>query len=220
MIIYLDESGNLGFDFSKAGTSKTFIITLLVCNDRESVNGFKTAVRRTLKHKINKKKGAFNARELKGSETLYGVKAYFYRQLPQDGWCIYSVVLDKQRLLASMVKLPEKKKIYNFLARFILEKLPLSTVDSPNVMLVVDRSKGKEEIYEFNEYVTNHLEGLLPLNVTLYISHEQSHDNTGLQAVDSFCWGIFKRHETGDEEWYAMFKERVDGEFIYPEKGQ
>jgi len=38
VIIYLDESGDLGFDFSKAKTTSTFIITLLVCDGAESAN--------------------------------------------------------------------------------------------------------------------------------------------------------------------------------------
>ena len=127
-------------------------------------------------------------------------------------------MLDKQRLVASLGNLPEKRKIYNFLARFILEKLPLATVNADAVTLVVDRSKGKEDIREFNEYVTNHLEGLLPLKVPLNIYHEHSHGNPGLQAVDSFCWGIFKKHEVGEHEWYELFREKVTGEFDYPEK--
>ena len=220
MIIYLDESGDLGFDRIKAGTSKTFVITLLVCDELETAHGFKTAVRRTLKNKINRKKGVSSARELKGSETILGVKTYFYRQLPQTGWRIYSVVLDKPRLLATLGRLPEKRKIYNFLARMILEKLPLSTVTSEAVTLVVDRSKGKDGIQEFNEYVTTHLEGLLPLRVSLNIYHENSHDNPGLQTVDSFSWGIFKKYEAGDSEWYRIFREKIEGEYDYPEKDE
>lgn len=31
LIIYLDESGELGFDFTKKGTNQFFVIGLLVC---------------------------------------------------------------------------------------------------------------------------------------------------------------------------------------------
>jgi len=33
MIIFLDESGDLGFDFNKPKTSCKFVITLLVCQN-------------------------------------------------------------------------------------------------------------------------------------------------------------------------------------------
>jgi hypothetical protein len=53
LIIFLDESGDLGFDFSKQKTSGKFVITLLVCNNAECNVGFRKAVRRTLKKKLN-----------------------------------------------------------------------------------------------------------------------------------------------------------------------
>ena len=38
MIIFLDESGDLGFDFCKPKTSSKFVITLLVCDNRDAVD--------------------------------------------------------------------------------------------------------------------------------------------------------------------------------------
>ncbi len=56
MIIYLDESGDLGFDFVNKKPSQKFVITLLVCRNKGAVDAFKGAVRRTLKNKLNHKK--------------------------------------------------------------------------------------------------------------------------------------------------------------------
>lgn len=39
--IYLDESGDLGFDFSNNGTPKYFVITLLYCRNSAVVDGIK-----------------------------------------------------------------------------------------------------------------------------------------------------------------------------------
>lgn len=217
MIIYLDESGDLGFDFSKAGTTKTFVITLLVCNDREASQGFKFAIRRTMKNKVNRKKGIPSVKELKGSESPISVKSYFLRHTPDNGWSIYSVVLNKQQLFGNLKRKIDNKKLYNFLAHYILEELPLGNIANEDVLLVVDRSKRKKDMREFNEQITNNLEGVLPLNVQLYISHEYSHENPGIQAVDSFCWGIFKKYEAGDTEWYEQFSSYIAGEHLYPE---
>jgi len=111
VIIYLDESGDLGFDFSKRKTSRKFVITLLVNYDRSTATQFKKAVRRTLKNKVNHKK---------------------------------------------------KRKI-----------------------------------------------------VPLYITHELSQDNTGLQVVDLFCWGLFRKYESNDTKWYDVFKEAIGFEDEY-----
>lgn len=215
MIIFLDESGDLGFDFNKPGTSKTFVITLLVCDDRESSHSFKIAVRRTFKNKMHSRKNP-GVREIKGTETMLSVKRYFHRQLPRDGWKLYTVVVNKKQVYEEMPKPMDKKKLYNFLSRFILEKIPFGSVLEA-VTLVVDRSKGKEGIREFNDYITNHLEGLLPLNVPMYITHEWSHENAGLQAVDLFCWGIFRKWESGDNEWYEVFQNSIAVCTEYPE---
>lgn len=47
MYIFLDESGDLGFDFSKEKTSRQFVISLLVCRDKQTQDGFRRAVERT-----------------------------------------------------------------------------------------------------------------------------------------------------------------------------
>ncbi|MDA8415385.1 MAG: DUF3800 domain-containing protein [Desulfobacteraceae bacterium] len=74
MIIYLDESGDLGFDFNKPKTSRKFVITLLVCQNRDAIDCFRKAVSRTLKNKINHKKGDRKVQELKGTGTSFEVK--------------------------------------------------------------------------------------------------------------------------------------------------
>ena len=58
-------------------------------------------------------------------------------------------------------------------------------------------SKNKDEIADFNQHLANQLEALLPLAVPLNIYHERSHENAGLQAVDLFCWGVFRKYEPG-----------------------
>ena len=134
--------------------------------------------------------------------------------MPSTGWRIYSVVLNKERVYPKLKTKQGKKKLYNFLARFILEKVDLRNHGTA-VNLIIDRSKNREEIRDFNNYVANQLEGLLPLNVPLYITHELSQDNTGLQVVDLFCWGLFRKYESNDTKWYDVFKEAIGFEDEY-----
>lgn len=212
MIIYLDESGDLGFDFKKKKTSRLFVITLLVCDDKSVQDGFRKAIRRTLKNKLNKNK--ISVHELKGEGTALPVKQYFYRQVPDAGWRIYSVSLNKSRVKKDLQSKAGKKKLYNFLARFILEKVNFIE-NLPVVNLVVDRCKNTEEIKDFNQYVENQLAGLLPLETRLFITHEASQENAGLQAVDLFCWGIARKDDRGDRAWYDKYRDKIEFETIY-----
>ncbi|MFQ6035824.1 MAG: DUF3800 domain-containing protein [Sedimentisphaerales bacterium] len=221
MIIYLDESGDLGFDFTKQKTTKKFAITLLVCQSQNTAKEFQKAVRNTLKKKLNKRKTKRRTKtELKGTKTTVQIKKYFFRKLKRSDWEIYTVVLNKKRVHPELQTKTGKKKLYNFLARFILEKLPLRTIFT-NVRLVIDKSKNREEIRDFNQYMENHLQALLPLNTGFDVDHLSSENNAGLQAVDLFCWGIFRKWEFRDYEWYNIYRSKIkyETEFL-PEKYQ
>ena len=60
MYIFLDESGDLGFDWQQTKPSCFFVITLLVCEHLQTKRNFSTAVKRTLRHinHANKKIGS------------------------------------------------------------------------------------------------------------------------------------------------------------------
>jgi hypothetical protein len=133
MIIYLDESGDLGFSFNEGKRpSNYFVTTLLVCQSDKASKAIQYAIAKTLRNKINRS---------------------------------------------------PKKITYEI--------------------------KGAKKREEFNTYLFNHLESLLPLNVSLYINHDRSHLNKGIQAVDLFCWGIFRKYEYKDLDWYNVFADRI-----------
>jgi hypothetical protein len=85
MFIFLDESGDLGFDQNK-NNYRHFTITLLVCEDKLVQDQIKKAVQRTLKNKINHKaKKKRIVEELKGTGTSLEVKKYFCDKMPEQG---------------------------------------------------------------------------------------------------------------------------------------
>lgn len=53
------------------------------------------------------------------------------------------------------------------------------------------------------------LSTILPITVLIKIRHVTSHHSYGIQAVDLFCWGIFRKYVHGDEAWYTIFKDRI-----------
>lgn len=215
MFIYLDESGDLGFDFNKKKTTRKFVITLLVCNSDAARKEFSKAVRRTLKNKLSRSKSkSRRVMELKGTNTTLKIKQYFLRNVKSDDWAIYALALNKGRVQPHLRTKTGKKKLYNFLSRLLLEKLPLSSVEQ-DVEMVVDRSKNKEETRDFNQYLFNQVEALLPLNTAFDISHLSSQESAELQAADLFCWGIFRKYEYDDGKWYDIFKDKISFETEY-----
>lgn len=215
MIIYLDESGDLGFDFESKQPSEKFVITLLVCDNSMVTRGFKKSITRTIKNKLNKgRKGGRSTHELKGTGTTINIKHYFYRHSPKKGWHLYTIILNKRRVFEHLHTKHGKKKLYNYIARILIEKVDLRTPGNA-VTLIVDKCKNKDEIADFNQYIGNQLDALLPLDVPLNIYHETSNANAGLQAVDLFCWGVFRKYEHGDREWYGIYQSHISYETEY-----
>lgn len=204
--LYLDESGDLGFNFDRDKTSKYLTICVFATSQRETVQKVETAVHRTLK-KINRRKGLLQ--ELKGTKTDIDTKKFFCSRMSTTRFGIYSMTLNKQRVYEELRKnATRRERLYNFIAKKVLEKIPFEQA-TDSVQLVVDKCKGKRGMAEFNEYVQTHLEGRVAPKTPVNIHHRDSCQDTGLSAVDLFCWGIYRRYEKGDCEWYSVYQDKV-----------
>lgn len=214
MFIFLDESGDLGFDPSKKN-SLHFTITLLVCEDQIVQDQVKKAVTRTLKNKINRKaKKKRIVEELKGTGTSLDVKKYFYQRMPEKGWSIYSITVIKANVYQRLSTAQGKKKLYNYLTKKIITKLPQSN-DVYSINLVVDKCKNKSERADFDQYIKSQLQNQFGSKINISIHHEISKNNSCLQAVDLFCWGLQRKAEQQDDEWLNCFQEQVKENLLY-----
>jgi len=212
MIIILDESGDLGFDFTKKKTTRYFVISLLVVRKKMDVDLIRRAVQRTIRIKVHGRKGKKSKiSELKGTKSSFTVKEYFWRQISPADFSIYAIVLNKHRVNPDLREVPDR--LYNYLARFVIDKLQLQKVT--NLNLIIDKSKNKLEIEDFNNYLTLHLKAVIHPKATLDINHSLSHEERSIQAVDMFAWGIFRKYEKKDMKWYNLFKEKIGFEDVF-----
>lgn len=203
--LYLDESGDLGFDFVNKRPSKFFTITILAIS-RDHKNLI-SGVKKTLRRKLNpKRKRRRIVQELKATGTKLEIKKYFYRQIQNLTFSIYSITLNKKRVYEDLTR--KKNHIYNYVARKVIDKIPLERATT-RIELILDKSKAKPEIENFNKYIIRQLQGRLDPRVPLDIYHWKSNESAGLQAVDLFCWGIFKTYESEDSDWFNVYKEKI-----------
>jgi hypothetical protein len=170
-------------------------------------------VRKTIRRLLNPKgRRQRVVAELKGNATSLRVKEYFFRQVTGIHFGIYALTLNKERLYPELQE--HRQRLYNYLARLILNQLPLENADD-TVNLILDKRKRGAQVQEFNRYVQRQLEDRLPPNVRLRITHENSRDNPGLQAADLFSWGIFRKYERDDSTWYEVFRGKLRYEDVY-----
>jgi len=199
--LYLDESGDLGFDFVTKKPSKFFTITILAVNNINNNRRIIKSVKNTLHRKFSKKD---NVQELKGREISLDVKKYLYKQLKEVEFELYAMTLNKKRVFERLIK--AKSRVYNWIAKKVLERIPFEKNNNDRVELIIDKSMSKPEIVEFNSYIRKQLEARLDPKIPLDIYHWRSHENHGLQAADIFCWGIFQKYERSKTDWYEIYK--------------
>lgn len=210
---YLDESGDLGFDFVNKKPSKFFTITILVIRGNMEKRMLFKGVKKTLKRKLNPKgKRKRIVIELKGRKTTIEIKKYFYEQIKSLDFCIYALTLNKRRVYEYLTR--NKSRVYNFIARNVLDQIPFNEIET-RVDLIIDKSKSKPEIIEFNNYITTQLKAKIDPKIPLNICHLTSVENSGLQAVDLFSYGIFEKYERKRNEWFNVFKEKVKYDSLY-----
>lgn len=132
--LYLDESGDLGFDFVTKKPSRFFTVTVLVIKGQENNRALINAVKHTIKRKLHKKKLS-SAYELKGSKMSIEIKKYLYDHIAKIAFKIYAFTLNKKRVYQAL--LSSKERIYNYIARLVIDQIDLNGAD-PRVMLILD----------------------------------------------------------------------------------
>ena len=198
--LYLDESGDLGFDFVNKKPSNFFTITILAVSCLDNNRKILKSVKMTLRRKFRKKDQVV---ELKGREISLDIKEYLYKQTKGVKFGLYSMTLNKKRVYEELAK--TKSRVYNYISKKVLEQIPFEKNNSDRVQLIIDKSMSKPEIVEFNNYIRRQLEARLNPKIPLDIYHWHSHENYGLQAVDVFCWGIFQKYERKKTDWYNVY---------------
>jgi len=207
--LYLDESGDLGFDFVNKSPSKFFTVSILVIKNESDNRKLQKVAKITLRRKFQKKNNVY---ELKGSKCPLHVKKYFYKKSKDIKFKIYSITLDKRKAYNRLEK--DKERVYNFISRLVLNQIPLKN-SNKGVNIIVDKSKTKKNIAEFDHYILSQIKSVFDPKTPLNIYHYNSTTSFGLQAVDLFCWGIRRKYEHKDKEWLNVFKNKVVYDEVY-----
>ena len=213
MHIFLDESGGLGFDFTKGGTTRFFVVCLLTVPTPADRALLARAVERTVRRKLHRGKPPHRPfQELKGSKTDLPTKQYFYRQASRAQFRLYTLIVHKAQTFQSLREKPQR--LYSVVARQLIEHCPLDSAQG-KIVLTLDRRIAAREIQAFNQSLLVQIQKQVPVRVPFEIFHQHSFENKGLQAADLFAWGIFRKYERGDSAWYTIFRDHLAFEEVY-----
>ncbi len=203
--LYLDESGDLGFDFVNKKPSEFFTICILATSRADTNRRLRYAIKKTLKRKVNHgRKHPVN--EFHAHATTMAAKEYACSLLAESRYGIYAITLNKRRVFQYLAD--NKPRFYNYVARLVIDRIPFETANG-NVLLTVDKSKGSAQRGEFNTYIAAQLEGRLDPKVKLDIAHENSARSAGLQFVDMCAWAIHRKYEKSDDACLSLLQDKV-----------
>lgn len=194
--IFLDESGDLGFNFQRQ-TSRYFTITLLVVHGKDNARKLRKATEKTLKRKLNPKPTKRTIHELKATNTTLPIKQYFYEQVREIPFNICSRTLDKLRYQGNF---SSKEELYNFLTYQALTDVFDMYNNHNLIQLTLDKSKNKLGIEMFDEFIISSFP-----QYSFNITHVRSQKEYALQVCDMFCGGVFRKYEKGEVEWFNYF---------------
>lgn len=193
--IYLDESGDLGFNFEK-GSSKYFVVCFYQTDICEKIlqKQIKIAKQRTIKKSKNR------SQEVKGSSSKFRTKELLFRRirLVDPSFRVCGIVVNKEKVYVGLRDNPNK--LYNWICKKLME-----FCNEENFELIIDKKDKKVSlIHDINMYLEREFPKMIQVN------HQSSDQNPGLQIVDIFSNTIFKFYEREETELYKLMDDRLE----------
>ncbi|OGZ63827.1 MAG: hypothetical protein A3A98_00885 [Candidatus Staskawiczbacteria bacterium RIFCSPLOWO2_01_FULL_40_39] len=210
--IFLDESGDLGFNFDKKGTSKFFIVTFLFISG--SKKPFEKIIKKThseLKKKIKKRIGILHAVNEKPT-----TRQRLLKRLSEKDCTIMTIYLNKSKVFTKLQD--EKQVLYNYVTNILLDRIYTKRAVSNDKEIELIASR-----HETNKFLNENFKDYLHRKVRdnhkgiMMISIRTPAEEKVLQAVDFISWAIFRKHEKHDDRYYNIIKNKIVEENpLYP----
>ena len=192
MNIYLDESGDLGFD---PNSSKHIVIALLITENPYKIE---RCIKKIRQRKLKKKLKELP--EIKFNKSNDHIREKTLECLSREHIEIAYIVLNKKRVTPE--KQNHKQNIYNFITGNLMCNLPYG--NKTKIKLIVDKRISNKVIRADFDRNVKQRSGL-----QMDISHENSELNKCLQASDFIVGAIFRKYESGDSRFYDLIKDRI-----------
>lgn len=203
--IFIDESGDLGFNFNKKKTSKYFVVTFLFTDDKAS-----------LERIVKKVFKGFSKKEVQSHTGIL----HSYKELPKTRHklltlfhegkhgSVITIYLNKKKVYTKLKD--EKHVLYNYVTNILLDRVctkKLIPINKKISIVASQRETNKFLNENFSTYIRNQANGNHKLDVEVIIKTPAK--EKGLQIVDMISWSIFRKHEHGDETYYNLFKSEI-----------
>ena len=201
--VFLDESGDLGFDLTKTRTSRNFVVAILVCSDVQPMDKLVRQVFRGFsKTDLKHHHGVLHA--YSENETT---RRKILSLLVENNVGILIIRLDKNR---AFFQQNEKHLLYNSIVNVILDRLISRGLVSANETVHVVASQ-RETSHVLNANFMSYLtsKAVEQHGVRLDVQIKPTSAEKGLQIVDCLSWSFFRKYEHNDSTYADLVASRV-----------
>jgi hypothetical protein len=200
LYLFLDESGDLGFNFNLKRTSKFFVVTVLATTAKRSIEKLVTKTYLSIKRKSH------NSGVLHAVRETSITRIRLLKGLTEKDCLIMTLYLDKSRVYTKLAD--EKIIVYNYITNILIDRIMRKKLINASVnkviLIAAQRETNKFLNKNFKSYLGNKTNANHQLNITIEI--KTPYQEKCLQAVDFASWAIFRKQEYGDESYYQLVK--------------
>ncbi len=199
MLIYIDESGNLGI----GKKSQKYIVYAAIVV--ENVSNLKSRIKR-VKSRGGTKKQKYP--ELKWHSISDTDRIRTLKQISRAELSISYLALEKASLDPHLKK--RKNEAYNYCVWLLIyHTLKKVKVVPKEIDIIIDRSKSQKQLKRLNNYLSKNINHSLQKRPWIKIDHVNSAENLCIQAVDIVAGAIFCKYEFGNDSFYKIIEPKV-----------
>ncbi len=206
--IFVDESGDLGFDNTKHKSSKNFIITFIFTNDKKTLDKIvKKTFAKLHKAEIKKHHGVLHA--YKESNKTREIVLNLIKK--SDDIKIMYIMLNKQKVYTRLRN--QTQILYNYVTNTLLDRLlSKNLIPTDEIVYLIASQR------ETNKFYNNNFKKYLAQQNQIKIKVEIAYPNKerGLQVADMVSWAIFRALEHKEHKYQDIIKSKiVEGNMLY-----
>jgi len=206
--IFLDESGDLGFNFKNRKTSRFFVITALFVKNRASIE----KIVNKIFHEFKQSGPKNHAGVLHCVKETPKTRKKLLNSLNAKDIHIVAIYLNKNTVYTRLHN--EKHVLYNYVANILLNRIHdkrLIPTDA-DIELVASRRETNKFL---NENFKNYLKTKLKNKLRLAIEIKSLSQEKCLQVVDFACWSIFRKYEHDDSSYYNLINSKIEEKSLF-----
>lgn len=202
--IFFDESGDLGFDFSKKKTTKHFLATFLLVKNKKSTE----KIVKKIFQKFTKRERRSHCGALHAFKEKKITRVRLLKMLNEEEVGVFSILLDKKRVHAHLKD--EKHILYHYVVNILLDRIirkKLVLLDEKIYFVASKKDTSRFLNENFKAYLEKQLTEKHAADISINIKTPP--EEKCLQVVDMASWALFRKYEHGDASYSNIFTSKI-----------